>query len=66
MTLRHDVEKRMGESVTGLLRRNANAGKTIRHCSMLMDVSYTTAHRWAHDYGVKFNAKNPFRSWRLK
>jgi hypothetical protein len=60
MTLRQDVEKRMGESVNELLTRNANAGKTIRHCSILLDVSYSTANRWAHKYGVKFNSNNPF------
>ena len=66
MGLQQDVEKRMGESVTEILTRNAIAGKSVRHCSMLMDVSYTTSWRWAHRYGVKFNANNPFRSWRLK
>ena len=66
MTLKQDVEKRMGESVAQLLTRNANAGKSIRHCSMLMDVSYSTSWRWAHRFGVKFNANNPFESWRIK
>jgi len=66
MTLKEDVEKRMGESVCDLLTRNANAGKTIRHCSILMDVSYTTSWHWAHRYGIKFNNNNPFRSWRSK
>jgi|TARA_R110002012_G_scaffold138388_1_gene293596 hypothetical protein len=66
MGLQKDVEKRMGESVNKLLTRNAVAGKTVRHCSILMDVSYTTANRWAHKYNVKFNAANPFRTWRLK
>ena len=66
MGLLQDVEKRMGESVTTFLDRNARAGKSIRHCSMLMDVSYSTANRWARKNGVKFNADNPFRSWRLK
>ena len=66
MTLKDDVEKRMGESVNELLTRNANAGKTIRHCSILLDVSYSTANRWAHRFGVKFNANNPFNTWRYK
>jgi|TARA_R110000737_G_C14289788_1_gene433909 hypothetical protein len=66
MGLQKDVENRMGESVTNLMLRNANAGKTIRHCSMVMDVSYTTANRWAHKYNVKFNAANPFKKWSLK
>lgn len=66
MGLENDVEKRMGESVNNIMTRNAKAGKTVRHCSMLMDVSYSTAYRWSHKYGVKFDAKNPFRSWRLK
>jgi len=64
MTLKQDVEKRMGESVTELLTRNANAGKSIRHCSMLMDVSYSTSWRWAHSYDIKFN-NNPYKSWSL-
>jgi len=66
MGLLQDVEKRMGESVTTFLDRNARAGKSVRHCSMLMDVSYTTANRWAHQCGVKFNANNPFRTWSNK
>jgi len=66
MTLKDDVEKRMGESVNELLTRNASAGKTIRHCSLVMDVSYTTTYRWASSYRVKFNAENPFNTWRLK
>ncbi len=66
MKLQNRVEKRMGESVNNLMTRNATAGKTVRHCSMIMDVSYSTAHRWANKYGVKFNAKNPFRTWSMK
>ncbi len=66
MGLQSDVENRMGESVNKLMRRNAGEGKTVRHCSMLMDVSYTTANRWAHKYNVKFSAANPFRKWSLK
>ena len=66
MALLQEVEKRMGESVTSLLDRNAHAGKSVRHCSMLMDVSYSTANRWAHQHGVKFNANNPFKTWRYK
>jgi|TARA_R110000803_G_scaffold86374_4_gene152707 hypothetical protein len=66
MGLQSDVENRMGESVNKLMTRNAVAGKSVRHCSMLMDVSYTTANRWAHKYNVKFDAANPFRKWSLK
>ena len=66
MGLENRIEKRMGESVKDIMKRNASDGKSIRHCSMLMDVSYTSANRWAHKYGVKFNADNPFRSWRFK
>jgi transposase len=66
MGLQQDVEKRMGESVGEILTRNAMAGKSVRHCSILMDVSYSTSWRWANRYGVKFNTNNPFRSWRLK
>lgn len=66
MGLQSDVENRMGESVNKLMTRNAVAGKSVRHCSMLMDVSYTTANRWAHKYNVKFNAANPFKKWSLK
>ena len=65
MGLQSDVENRMGESVNKLMTRNAVAGKSVRHCSMLMDVSYTTANRWAHKYNVKFDAANPFRKWSL-
>ena len=60
MGLQKDVENRMGESVNEFMNRNAVKGKTIRHCSMLMDVSYSTANRWAQKYKVKFNARNPY------
>ena len=36
MGLQSDVENRMGESVNKLMTRNAVAGKSVRHCSMLM------------------------------
>jgi hypothetical protein len=60
MGLQKDVENKMGESVTTIMKRNALSGKTIRHCSMQMNVSYSTANRWARKYGVKFDAANPF------
>lgn len=65
MDLKTRVEDEMGESVKDFMHRKAKQGKTIRHCSAVMDVSPTTAHRWAHKHQVKFNANNPFKSWRL-
>jgi transposase len=58
MGLLNDVENRMGESVTTIMKRNAVKGKSIRECSLVMDVSYSTAHRWANKYNVKFNKYN--------
>ena len=66
MKLENLIEKRMGESVEQIMKRNASKGKSIRHCSMLMDVSYTSARKLAHKYAVKFNADNPFKTWRFK
>jgi len=64
MGLEKDFENRMGESVDQFMSRNAVKGKTIRHCSMLMDVSYSTANRWAQKYNVKFSARNPYsKGW---
>tara|TARA_R110002020_G_C15925587_1_gene743291 strand:+ start:66 stop:263 length:198 start_codon:yes stop_codon:yes gene_type:complete len=65
MGLQKDVENRMGESVDNLMTRNAVAGKTIKHCSMLMDVSYSTAHRWANKYSVKFSQYNRTK-WKFR
>lgn len=66
MGLQNRVEKRMGTGVDTIMKRCATEGKSVRHASMIMDVSYSTAHRWANKYGVKFNAKNPFRTWSIK
>lgn len=64
MGLERDVANKMGERVDQFMMRNAQQGKTIRHCSMLMDVSYSTANRWAQKYKVKFNARNPYsKGW---
>lgn len=65
MDLQTRVEGKIGENVKDFMQRNAKQGKTIRHCSMAMDVSHSTATRWAHKHQVKFSAKNPFVSWRL-
>tara|TARA_R110002012_G_C11212987_1_gene561465 strand:+ start:222 stop:419 length:198 start_codon:yes stop_codon:yes gene_type:complete len=65
MGLLNDVENRMGESVTSIMNRTATQGKSIRQCSMLMDVSYSTAHRWANKYSVKFD-KYDNKKWRFR
>ena len=65
MGLQKDVENRMGESVDNIMTKHAVAGKTIKHCSMLMDVSYSTAHRWANKYSVKFDRYNR-NKWKFK
>ncbi len=65
MGLQKDVENRIGESVDNLMTRHAVAGKTIKHCSMLMDVSYSTAHRWANKYSVKFHKYNR-TTWKFR
>ena len=65
MDLETRVETEIGEKVQDFMNRKAKQGKTIRHCSMAMDVSQTTASRWAHKYEVKFNADNPFKSWMI-
>ncbi len=65
MGLLNDVENRMGESVTTIMNRNAVQGKSIKHCSLVMDVSYSTAHRWANKYSVKFDRYNR-NKWKFK
>lgn len=65
MDLEKRVEGKIGEPVKDFMHRKARQGKSIRHCSMIMDVSYTSANRWAHKHNVKFTADNPFTSWRL-
>ena len=67
MDLETRVEGKIGENVKDFMHRNAKQGKTIRHCSMAMDVSPSTASRWAQRYEVKFSAKNPFLyGWRIE
>jgi len=66
MKLQQRVEVRIGEPVANFLARKAEQGSTIRDAANSLDVSYTTTYRWMCRYGVKFNAENPFRTWRLK
>ena len=61
MDLKTRVEDQMGETVKDFMHRKAKQGQTINHCSLYMDVSYSTANRWAHKHEVKFNGKNPFK-----
>ena len=65
MDLETRVETEIGEKVQDFMNRKAKQGKTIRHCSMAMDVSQTTASRWAHKYEVKFTGRNPFNWWSM-
>ena len=65
MGLEKDFENRMGEPVNSFMNRNAVQGKSLRECSIVMDVSYSTAHRWANKYSVKFDHYNR-NKWKFK
>ena len=65
MGLEKDFENRMGEPVDTFMSRNAVQGKSLRQCSIVMDVSYTTAYRWANKYSVKFHKYNRTK-WKFK
>lgn len=65
MGLERDVANKMGERVDQFMMRKAQQGKSLRQCSIVMDVSYTTAYRWANKYSVKFDKYNR-TNWKFR
>jgi len=59
------VSNRLGESVSTVIKRNADSGKTLMSTANTLDVSVSTTARWAKKHSIKFKRKNPFANWRI-